>query len=398
MKQRPAVSRPLILALAILLALTCGVALWESDWMLERQAAHADRSRIADMARRMPNSEIVQYYYGRSLAQEGRTDDAIAALQRAANANPASARTVALLGDQMERAARFLEAGALLESFARRHPADPQILVALGVYYFRVYDRQQAVDSLTSSVRLAPNDVRAWRLLGEAELALGQPMQAADAYTKALALVPGDVNTLLRRATAWSNAYKPDQAESDLRAALKTAPGNVDVRYALASLLALQNPSPARLREAIQILRQMNADGAPLPQIHRELGRALSQQQRWVEAEAELRTFTTLMPDEPDGLYLYAIALRRQRKPDAAIMARYRAAKAVEETRRNLLLRVQSQPNDLRARLEQAHFLAQHGEAPFAVLCYERVLRLDPNNREARQALLALRPQTKGDP
>src|SRR5579884_694816 len=387
----------LLLALAGLLILAAiAVAIWESDWMLERQAAHANREQIRALAAQMPGSAIVQYYYARRLAEEGRTQEAIEVLQRAYADDPNSARVAALLGDQLTRQARFEEAGALLQDFVRRHPREAEGHYALGIYDFRVFARPQAAAELKEALRLAPDDVRAWRALGEAQAALGQYADAAKAYGEALARAPGDADTLLRRGNAYLLGHNLDAAEADLRAASKAAPSRLDIRFALADLLARYRATSQAQQEAEQIFQQLLAANAPIPEAQRELGRLYSAQKRWREAETELRAYTDRKPEDAEGLYLYAAALRAQHKPDGAAQARFRAAKAAEETRRNLLLRVQSEPHNLQARLEQARFLEKHGEVAFAILAYERVLHLDPGNKEAQQALARLRPRLQG--
>jgi tetratricopeptide (TPR) repeat protein len=138
------------------------------------------------------------------------------------------------------------------------------------------------------------------------------------------------------------------------------------------------------------------ASGNAVTQAQRELGRLYSKQGRLPEAEAALKEYCALHPDDPEGLYLYSDTLRRMHKSDSAVMARFRQVKAVEERRKNLLLRVQVDPQNVQARLEQARFLASHGETAFALLCYERVLHLDPGNQEARRAITSLRDHNAG--
>lgn len=389
-------SRPVWALLCVLLLTGIGLAVWESDWMLERQSVRASRAEIGEMALRMPGSAIVQYHYARHLAEEGDTMGAMEALERARAADPRSARVASLLADLLERQARFAEAGALLANFVRRHPNDAEIRYALGVYYYRVFARQQAVNELQQAVRLSPQDVRAWRVLGEAYLGLGRSREAADAYSRALALEPKDYGTLLRRSTAHLEARNLDAAEADRRAAVRLAPQAPDARYALGELLARHRTDLKRQQEGEQELRQALTLAPSLIEAHRELGRLYSRQRRWSEAEVELRAYAAVRPRDPEGLYLYAAALRRQGKPDGAVAAQYRVAKAAEERHRNLLLKVQSEPNNVQARLELAHLLAERGELAFAILSYERALRLAPDNAAAMQALATLRTRFEG--
>lgn len=384
------------LLLAGLLTLVIGYRVWESDWMLERQTAHASRAELATMAQRMPGSAIVQYHYGERLADEKQTDAAITALERAHNADPNAVRVVALLGDQLTRQARFQEAGALLADFVKRHPNAAETQYALGVYYYRVYAHPKAVTALQEATRLNPKDARAWRALGEAQRQLGQFAEAVKCYTAALALEPNDVDTQFRRATVAQEARDTKAAEADFRAALKLAPDRADIRYGLGELLAGNRFTPEAQAEAETILKKLAAEHPEIPEANRELGRVYIAQKRWPEAATVLQAYTQAQPNSSDGLYLYATVLRRLHKPDGPTMALYQRAKKLREERSRLLLKVQSEPRNVQARLEQARFLAQHGELAFAILTYERVLHYDANNAEAKQALAELRRRYGG--
>lgn len=375
----------------VLLLGAAGFAFWESDWMLERQASQATREQLQSMVKSMPGSAIVQYHLGQRMAAEGQEEQAISALLQAHKIDPDSPRVVALLGDQLTRQSRFREAGALLQTYSRQHKHDSLTQVALGIYYYRAYEHAQAAAALQEAVKLSPKDVRAWRILGEAEMALGQYREALHAYDAALAREPNHSDTLVRRAAAYQMLNDINAAEIDLRAACRTAPDNVTARYLLAELLARSRATPDAQREAESILTELVAAPAPMPEAHRELGRIYSEQRKWPEAELEIRAYVAVKPQDARGLYLYAEILRRAGKSDRAVIASFNRAQADQERRKTLLLKVQGEPNNLAARLEQARYLAAHGEAAFAVLTYERVLRQDPQNREAQQALSRLR-------
>jgi tetratricopeptide (TPR) repeat protein len=393
---RRILSRPVWSGLAALLLIALGIALWESDWMLERTASHASRAEIGDMAVRMPGSAIVQYHYARRLRDEGNISGAIAALERTRAADPNAARIVTLLSDLLERQARFTEAAALLYDFSRQHPRNAEAQHALGVYYYRVFAYPQAVTAFQAALNLNPHDVHARWGLAEAQMRLGNAAGAVNSYTQALAQLPGDAQTLLHRAHAQLAQKNNVAAEQDIRAALRPAPENAEARYALGELLARHRFTEAARREAETLLRPLLAANPPIIEAARELSRVYAAQGRWPEADAMLRAFTDARPNDPEGFYLYARALRHQGKPTTAVMRRYQALKADEETRRNLLLRVQSEPRNVQARLEQARFLAQHGELAFALLSYERVLHYDSKNAEALQALASLRDRFQG--
>ena len=374
------------------------VRVWESDWMLERQAAHASPAEIRAMAGRLPGSAIVQYHYARSLAALGNRDEAIATLERARADDPGSARVVTELADMLERQARFGEAGALTEDFARSHPDSAEAHFALGVYLYRVFARPQAVAELQQAVRLAPGDARAWRILGESHLAVNKIPDGIAAFTKALTIEPNDPQTLIRRGMARAAAGDQQSAERDMRAALRIDPASAEARFELADQLAKHSSDEKSRREAETILDSLLNDPVKSTEAQRELGRLLTLEQRWKEAEAHLAAFVQSRPDDTEGLYLYADALRHNGKPAQAVMQRFTSLKAIEETRRVLLSRVQAEPNDISIRIRLARFLAAHGEPALAIVCYERAIRSEPGNRSLRSELEAVVSRAKEGP
>lgn len=381
-------------ALAILLG-AAGVAVWESDWMLERQAAGAGPEQLRDMVGRMPGSAIVQYHFARGLAAKSDLPGAVSALEQARRDDPASARVVTLLADLLERQARFSEAGALVEDFARSHPQLGEAHYAFGVYLYRVFARPQAIRELQESVRLAPKEATSWRVLGEAYLALNRFSEAAGAYSKALELEPNDPATLIRRGAAYRAMQDMDRAETDTRAAVKISPRSPETRYALAELLERYRVTPEAQREAEPILRSLLSDNMFAADSRRELGQLFSTQGRWSEAAAELAAYLTIRPEDSVGLYLYAAALHRLGRPNGPVLKRFHAVKDYEEARRNLMLKVQSDPRNVPMRLQLGRLLAGRGETALALFCYERAMRLDPGNATARQAITALRIQSQ---
>jgi tetratricopeptide (TPR) repeat protein len=363
--------------------------------MLERQTSSASPAQLRDMVVRMPGSAIVQYHFARSLEAQGDLSGAVPALEQARRDDPSSARVVTLLADVMERQARFAEAGALVEDFARSHPQSGEAHYALGVYLYRVFARSEAIRELQHSVQLAPTETRPWRVLGEAYLAMNRFPEAASAYSKALEIEPGDSPTRIRRGAAYRAMQDLSRAETDTRAAVRLTPRSPEARFALAELLERYRATPAALREAEPILRSLLSDDTLAAESHRALGQLLSTEGRWLEASSELAAYVAIRPEDSNGLYLYAAALHRLGSPDSAIVKRFRTAKASEDARRDLMLKVQGDPKNVDLRLKLGRLLAGRGETALAIFCYERALRLDPGNTTARQALTALRLQSQ---
>lgn len=390
-----ALARGRLAILAGIVAMAALVRVWESDWMLERQASRATPAEIRTMAARMPGSAIVRYHLGKALADAKDPAGAIEELTRARQLDPESARVITLLSDQLEREARFSEAGALAEAFARAHPSSAEAHYALGVYYYRVFSRPRAAEVLRRAVQLDPRDARAWRVLGESLLGQDRFGEAAVAFTRAVEIEPDDVQTRIRRGMALTSNHDLPRAEADFRDAVRMDPHSSEPRYWLADFLARNRLEAGAKREAESLYRGLLDDPARSVDSRLSLGRLLATQNRWREAEPLLAAYVAARPRHTEGLYLYAQALRGLRKPSGAVFARFDALKKMEETRRNLLSKLQMQPDNVPLRIRLARLLAANGEPAFAIVCYERALRLAPNEK-ARRELADLRAGLNG--
>jgi tetratricopeptide (TPR) repeat protein len=394
-RRRASLSRGKIGLVAALVATAALVRLWESDWMLERQAAHASPAELRSMAERMPGSAVVHYHLARALAEARDTTGAIDELNKARQIDPESARTVTLLSDQLAQSARFSEAGALAESFARSHPSSSEAQYALGVYLYRVFARPRAAEALRKAVQLDPRDARAWRTLGESLLALDKFGEAAGAFTKAIEIEPRDVQTRIRRGMARSSSQDLAHSEADFREALRMDPRSPEAKFWLADFLARNGRDEQAKQEAERLFRSLLNDPAKAIDAELALGRILDSRSQWPEAEPLLAAYTAARPRNTEGLYLYGKALRGLHKPADAVFARFHALKKVEEARRDLLSRLQIQQDNVPLRLQLARLLAANGEPAFAIVCYERALRLAPSE-QVRGELAGVRARLDG--
>lgn len=238
--------------------------------------------------------------YGAALAEidqlDGRTQDAITAVQRAIDLAPTDSRWPVRLGmiyytsgnlegaaaewqkavvlDPQNSAAffdlglarmqldQFDEARKNLEKVLSIQP-DPDAYTALGTVFQLQGNYSQAVNMDRKAIALRPGDYQFWGNLGSAYLWGGQHDQSMQAYRKAIQLAeaerarsPDDTSLLVQLGDYYASSGQAGPSEVLLRKALALAPDDPDIEY--------------RAGETWEILRQ-RAKAVPL------IARALAQ-------------------------------------------------------------------------------------------------------------------------
>ncbi len=131
-------------------------------------------------------------YYRLALAAKGvgKTNEAIDALEQAAELAPSDVATQFELGNMLISQKDFSGALPHLEVANALQPNTPRMLAALGYTWFNLGDNQNAKTFLEQAVKLAPTFALAWFHLGNAQLGLGDRNGASDSFTVAAQLQP----------------------------------------------------------------------------------------------------------------------------------------------------------------------------------------------------------------
>ena len=131
-------------------------------------------------------------YYRLALAAKGvgKTNEAIDALEQAAELAPSDVATQFELGNMLISQKDFSGALPHLEVANALQPNTPRMLAALGYTWFNLGDNQNAKTFLEQAVKLAPTFALAWFHLGNAQLGLGDRNGASDSFTVAVQLQP----------------------------------------------------------------------------------------------------------------------------------------------------------------------------------------------------------------
>jgi cytochrome c-type biogenesis protein CcmH len=240
---------------------------------------------------------------------------------------------------------------------------------------------------LHAAMQERPDELRGWLMLGSLATTIGRFDLAADAYRNAAKLEPGQVSH-------WLSLGEALVGEA---AGLVTAPA----REAFSKALQLQPDSPmARYyvgladfqrhedKAAYERWSALAADTPPDASWAPMLGRGLDRAARRLGREEPRLFAEAAQPPAP------AMPGPSQAQVEAAgeMSAQDRAA-MIQGMVQGLADRLERNPDDLEGwlRLGRAYMVLERTED--AIGAYREVLRLDPGNAQAKQALAALKAQ-----
>lgn len=236
---------------------------------------------------------------------------------------------------------------------------------------------------LAAALRDRPDELRGWLMLGPLANSVARYDLAVEAYQGATRLQPGDVRHWLALGEAYTArdaGMVGPEARAAFAKALILAPGNPMARY----FLGLADFQDHNDRAAFDRWSALAKDTPPKAEWAATLARGLD------------RVARRLGEPEPE----FVAALRAaQPGPSAAQM---QAAGALSEADRGAMIegmvqrladRLKRNPDDLDGWLRLANAYGVLGRTQEAADAYGQVLRLDPANAAARDALAALKAE-----
>jgi len=177
----------------------------------DRRLLLAAERALTEGFRRMPNRPDVALNLGRAKDKLGKTREAIALYQRAAQ----------LRGGQYDEAHNNL-----------------------GAIYGRMKNYPKSIEHFQRCLQINPRHRVAWSNFGRVLLIVGKPDQAAECFRRALMLNAGNVSAHLSLANILIQAGQLDEAEKHVRAVLKLVPGHPLARQLLERIQKLRSGAP----------------------------------------------------------------------------------------------------------------------------------------------------------
>jgi tetratricopeptide (TPR) repeat protein len=173
-----------------------------------------------------------------ALQKDGREEDALRYLERAAGGGSLSPDLMTALASALQKQGKAQEAVAAAMKALEALPDDPDLLSYLGSLQLSIGDSRKAVDSYAAALRLNPVQVDALLGQAEAQLQQGATRGAIASLRRAQGLDPENVQVMKALVAAYRKAGDREAAESTCRACLKADSGDAECLEQLAWLRA----------------------------------------------------------------------------------------------------------------------------------------------------------------
>lgn len=312
------------------------------------------------------------------------------------------------LADAYNAAGLLPEALTTLEHAAAIHPEVPGIFDRLGVFYGEQGQWAKALEAHEKASRRGSlgADAEVHRATALAEL--GRLDDAAAAAEKALRLEPDHANALRVAGAIASRQGRFEQAERSLKSSLAVHPDNADTQYNL-GWLYLQTGRQADAMAAFD--RALALEPRHFQALH-DFGILHAQNGEWQKAEELFRRAIDARPDSAEAHYSLGLVCAQQTQYGqaeelflAAIQLRSSYPEALSDlagvylqTRRTrealpLLERARKgNPQLAQAYLNEARAHLALGDKPSAISSLRALLKMQPDNSAAADALRRLEP------
>ncbi|HVW21469.1 MAG TPA: tetratricopeptide repeat protein [Opitutaceae bacterium] len=290
-------------------------------------------------------------------------------ISRKAAAAAVAAWALALGAATFARNAVYASEVGLWRDTAAEEPAEARPRFWLGNALLKAGRYGEAAGELEAALRLQPRYVDAQEALATADYHLGRREQAAAGYRRVLDWNPGyaeaqdNLGLLAEEDGRWS------EAAGRFEEALRLQPRWADARAHLAGALARQGNEAFRrggAAAAAEAYRRALALDPGDPEVHVDLGLALSAAGRLAEAQGEFEAALRLRPDDGPAHYNLANSLAQAGRLGEAA-PHYQAA-------------LRADPGNAAARINLGNCLFQLGRTPEAIAQYEAALPLQPGN------------------
>jgi tetratricopeptide (TPR) repeat protein len=303
--------------------------------------------RLADAARRSPDSFDAQYQLASFYLQQGKLQAALPLLERARAIDPAhyesghdlalallemgrlddaraqivqmmgakeTAELHNLLGNVYERAANFAAAAEEYQRAAHMAPTEAH-LFDWGNNLLQLHAYEEAAQVFTAALERHPKSARLHVGIGIAQYSRGQYEDAVKSFCRAADLAPSDPRPYQFLGEMYGVAPAlGGEITGRLARFAKAQPRNALAHFHYAMSLWKGQPDgspPPDMRRVEALLRRAVTLDRKLAKGFLELGILLSDQQRYTEAIPELRNATRLEPDLAQGHYRLAQAYQR---------------------------------------------------------------------------------------
>jgi tetratricopeptide (TPR) repeat protein len=221
-------------------ALPAGLVLAVGAGWLTFQRNEDYRSALAiwrDTAAKAPSNARAHSNLGLALGNEGRTDEAVMALQEAIRLDPDLAFAHYNLGLNLARQNRDTDAVPQYEAELRLQPGYAPAWCELGLSLYQLGRRDEAVSAYEKALRFRPDYPDALERLGVALTSLGRLAEAMARYEQGIRLAPERASLHLNAGIALAQMRQMEAAVRQFEAAVARDPEFAQAHSALAQAL-----------------------------------------------------------------------------------------------------------------------------------------------------------------
>jgi len=213
---------------------TIEVALNHTARLLERNPTLAVE-QAAEILKVAPGHAAAMLMYGLALGASGRGEDAVRALRRAAELNPALPGAWRALGDHLSAMGDAPGADAAYARHIKTSTRDPRLLRPAAALCEN--DIPSAETLLRTHLQQHPTDVAAIRMLAEVAARLGRYIDAENLLARCLELSPSFATARTQYASLLNRQNRPSEALQQLAPLLAAEPNNPHYRNLRATFL-----------------------------------------------------------------------------------------------------------------------------------------------------------------
>jgi Flp pilus assembly protein TadD len=269
--------------------------------------------------------------------------------------------------------------------------------MALGRVLMRREEYEVAARQFQIVTILEPKNAEGWYMLGKAHNEARKPDEAEPPLQKAIALAPHESRYLAELGHAFAYRSRFAEAQGWFERAVRENPKDQEAAGALARVKVLQARTPEEYRASREALLPFAEEAGGNAFYLGQLGILDLQFGNLPEAERTLKRAVELKPDYPEAMYNLALVYTRTGRPAASreTMAKFQRLEELHRKVVGLRKRLSLAPQDRAMNLELARSLVAQSNWREARQQYTYLLRIYPNDAEARADLQRL-AQTHG--
>ena len=300
-------------------------------------------------------NNLGSYQYGK-----GRTDEAIASLNKCLELKPDLAEAHNNLGSALLQKNRIDEAMAQFQSAVELAPQNANAHNNFGNALLQLGRMDEAMAQFKKALEIASNHIEANNDMGVALMKLGRLDEAKSYFEKSIQLNPNYAEALNNLGRVFEGQGRYGEAEAQYRHAMEIKPDYGDANFSLAKLLAIRHQDSNAIvyyKKTIQLMPDY-------AEAHNNLANLLVAQKQTDEAVLHYQKAIQINPDYGEAHYNFGVLLSLQGKMKEAL-EQYEAA-------------VRSMPDSAPAHNRLGLALQMNKNYVGATQQFEAAVKLDP--------------------